>query len=368
MNFNNFTNKFPVHLYCSIRIPHLNRNNKSLYHFIEHLIYYGLRIPELGIYSGLQNTNFIYSATAFTDKSSINICFVCSTRKKTQVIKLFESLEQRKFDIVFDIFNEQRDYILEEIANRKEDSFFSWRDKILEETLKGSQLGYNEIGVLNDVNSITVYDIRDYLYDKNLKFNFYYSIGEKEKYCIKSETVFLWEKNQENVILHSSKDRKLSIVCVVPTFTKEDYIWSQIFSDYFLNVNDSVITKHLISYFDTYDVHLESEIYDNCIIFHFTAKYGKNVDKNELLNYVKNCFEINHEIDINKVKKIILKLKCLLEFNSYRRLYSSYLRLFKLQNKHYLLSKKDYNLIDIEKFCIKLKKEFQLTREIILID
>ena len=60
--------------------------------------------------------------------------------------------------------------------------------------------------------------------------------------------------------------KKLSIVTIVPVFTKEDYIYAQIYSDYLFNINDSVVVKHLLSNFKISDAHLESELYDNFII------------------------------------------------------------------------------------------------------
>ena len=61
MKFKTHLFKNNKYLYCAIRIPHINVNNTILYHFAEHLLFFGLQIEKLGIKNGFQSTNFIYS-------------------------------------------------------------------------------------------------------------------------------------------------------------------------------------------------------------------------------------------------------------------------------------------------------------------
>ena len=355
MKFKTHLFKNNKYLYCAIRIPHINVNNTILYHFAEHLLFFGLQIEKLGIKNGFQSTNFIYSATAFTDKTSINICFVSPRNVKAKVLKLFNCLEKRTFSINYSILQEQKAVITEEIINRQNNPYFYWRDIILKYSLENSQINFNAAGELDQISRISEKDLRNYIFNDDLSFSFYYSIGNIEHYSIAKKTEYLWFAEQKSFLINSRNLKKLSIVTIVPVFTKEDYIYAQIYSDYLFNINDSVVVKHLLSNFKISDAHLESELYDNFIIYHFTTQYNDNVESSEIINSLNQLFSERISIESNEIQKRLLRQKCLISFTSFRRLYSTYLRLFKLQNNHFLLNRKNYDKVDVDSLCKKIK-------------
>ena len=70
---------------------------------------------------------------------------------------------------------------------------------------------------------------------------------------------------------------------------------------------------------------------------------------------MNQLFSERISIESNEIQKRLLRQKCLISFTSFRRLYSTYLRLFKLQNNHFLLNRKNYDKVDVDSLCKKIK-------------
>ena len=332
------------YVYCCIRIKHNYVKNKTIYHLAEHLFFNGIEISKLNIKQGFKSANFIYTAVAFTDRASINICFISEKKNLKKIKKMFAYIKNKQYRIIYEKFDYHKKYVAEEIINRKEVPYFWWRDEILNRTLKNTNLNFNEVGEIEELEKLTVDNVKDYL--KDIDFNFNIKIENKEYTSFKND-----KKNIDvnvNNIIYSKIQRKLSVISVIPINTKDDYISSLVFTDYLFNLTDSVIEKILCAQ-DLNDTQYEMEIYDNCIIPHFTVKYKNETNINDLIKSIKNVFTQDCDLQKKEIFRRLKRLQLQNELPTTTKVYGSYFRLLKNMNKKYLLSSNDFMKIDIGK-------------------